>query len=787
MVLNRKVIPEVALIHLLLVLHGAAWGSEADLNGASIYNAHCARCHQNDGQGIPGKYPSLHASSDIWQDRSRAIVALLTGREAAQAGQPDMPTHGYLGNEIIAATLTYAMQQWGPGGVGFSTEEVADQRMKLIRGHQWQYFEDVSGSPLGDLPALDERVTSAGPPMTTDEFQRARSLYYSYCTGCHGVLRQGTAGTPLTPSAMRERGTEYLKAVINYGAISGMPDWGTGGALKALDVDLLARFLQHEVPKAPDLDAAAIRATWRVHTPKSERPEHSQHPFSLDDLFAVMLHDPAQIAFIHGPTRKIIATTPVGRAPHKARLSASGRYLYVISRDGTLTLIDLYFAKPRRVAEVRVGYEARAVGVSRFPGYQDRYALAGAYWPAHLVLMDGETLEPLEFISTRAEQDEDSHHPEPRVTDVAGSMAHPEFIAHIKETGRTYLIPYARRDTLEPARLESPGELRAGRYAIDQRHYLTPSDRNAVLVLDTVARSFVASVPARVFSGSVGTTYVDPDYGPVWLTSTLTTDDILVIATDAQHRREVAWQAVHRLKGPGTGSLFSASHPRSHHVWIDTPLSSDAPTRQSVAVFDKNRLENGHRRLAIAETSGIKEGPRHALQPTFDATGREVWVLVYNPAHLASAIVIIDDQTLEARTVLRDPLLTTPIRIYNMAQLAQETGSREPGARAGAALYQENCAVCHGTYGEGDGALSQDLAVVLQDLRYLSARNEESFPRRFVTRIVRGNTALPAHGPAGMPAWGEAFARNPSDEWAPEQKIKALVDYLEAIQLPAAK
>ena len=66
----------------------------------------------------------------------------------------------------------------------------------------------------------------------------------------------------------------------------------------------------------------------------------------------------------------------------------------------------------------------------------------------------------------------------------------------------------------------------------------------------------------------------------------------------------------------------------------------------------------------------------------------------------------------------------------------------------GADLYQLNCANCHGTFGEGDGAVTPDLSVVLLDLRYLSARNDGAFPQEFVVSIIDGRETRAAHGPA---------------------------------------
>jgi nitrite reductase (NO-forming)/hydroxylamine reductase len=44
-------------------------------------------------------------------------------------------------------------------------------------------------------------------------------------------------------------------------------------------------------------------------------------------------------------------------------------------------MIDLWMEKPDNVAEIRIGLEARSVETSKFKGYEDKLAIAGAYWP----------------------------------------------------------------------------------------------------------------------------------------------------------------------------------------------------------------------------------------------------------------------------------------------------------------------------------------------------------------------------------------------------------------------
>ncbi len=176
-------------------------------------------------------------------------------------------------------------------------------------------------------------------------------------------------------------------------------------------------------------------------------------------------------------------------------------------------------------------------------------------------------------------------------------------------------------------------------------------------------------------------------------------------------------------------------------------------------------------------------------------------------AHTCSALVVLLTLTATAAqaasSAVADPVaavmapterstqLTLAAADPSINELAQSGAmpktSPANAAAAGAELFAAHCAICHGPYGEGDGAVTPSLAVVLRDLRYLSARNNGEFPRDFVIDIVDGRAVRAAHGPEGMPVWGAEFARDePMDEMAElqvEGRIEALADFLEAIQI----
>ena len=122
------------------------------------------------------------------------------------------------------------------------------------------------GAPV---PETDVKtvMTPGAPAISEADFQRATKIYFERCAGCHGVLRKGATGKPLTPDITQSRGTEYLKVLINYGTPAGMPNWGRSGELSEDEVELLARFLQHEPPQPPEWGMEEMKASWKILVP----------------------------------------------------------------------------------------------------------------------------------------------------------------------------------------------------------------------------------------------------------------------------------------------------------------------------------------------------------------------------------------------------------------------------------------------------------------------------------------------------------------------------------------
>ena len=143
--------------------------------------------------------------------------------------------------------------------------------------------------------------------------------------------------------------------------------------------------------------------------------------------------------------------------------------------------------EPTKVAEIKIGIEARSVESSKFKGYEDRYTIAGAYWPPQFAIMDGETLEPKQIVSTRGMTvDTQTYHPEPRVAAIIASHEHPEFIVNVKETGKVLLVNYKDIDNLTVTSIGAAPFLHDGGWDSSHRYFMTAANNsNKVAVIDS--------------------------------------------------------------------------------------------------------------------------------------------------------------------------------------------------------------------------------------------------------------------------------------------------------------
>lgn len=110
---------------------------------------------------------------------------------------------------------------------------------------------------------------------------------------------------------------------------------------------------------------------------------------------------------------------------------------------------------------------------------------------------------------------------------------------------------------------------------------------------------------------------------------------------------------------------------------------------------------------------------------------------------------------------------------------AAATAPRTP-VPAGAELFRNHCATCHGPAARGDGAMVPLLRRLPPDLTKYTARNGGVFPAERLRRVIDGRDVV-AHGDPAMPVWGDVF-RRASGEGTARERIDALVAFVEGLQ-----
>ena len=427
---------------------------------------------------------------------------------------------------------------------------------------------------------------AAAPTLTAAEKETAKKIYFERCAGCHGVLRKGATGKNLEPhwtktakdGTTTEGGTlklgqSRLEKIIGYGTDGGMVNFDD--ILTKDEISLMSKYIQNTPDVPPEYSLKETMDSWKVIVPVKDRPTKQMNKFNLKNFFSVTLRDTGEVALIDGDTKEIRSIVKTGYAVHISRLSKSGRYVYVIGRDGRLSLIDLWMEKPAVVAEVKIGFDARSVDTSKFKGFEDKYAVAGSYWPPQYVIMDGDTLKPRKVVSTRGMTVDGEYHPEPRVASIVASEIKPEWVINIKETGQILLVDYSDIENLKTTTVPSAKFLHDGGFDASKRYFLVAANAsNKIAAVDLKLGKLAALIDvAKLPHPGRGANFLHPQYGPVWATGHLGADVVTLISTPSDDKKFAKyksnnWKVVQQMKHV-PGNLFVKTHPKSKHFWAD--------------------------------------------------------------------------------------------------------------------------------------------------------------------------------------------------------------------------
>lgn len=91
-------------------------------DGAALFAANCAACHQPEGQGIPGAFPALAGDKFVVGDPKPVVLTLLNGRGGMPTFRDDLK------DDQLAAIISYVRASWGNAAAPIDAASFASLR-----------------------------------------------------------------------------------------------------------------------------------------------------------------------------------------------------------------------------------------------------------------------------------------------------------------------------------------------------------------------------------------------------------------------------------------------------------------------------------------------------------------------------------------------------------------------------------------------------------------------------------------------------------------------------------
>ena len=509
-------------------------------------------------------------------------------------------------------------------------------------------------------------VFAVDPTLSTADFDSAKSQYFQRCAGCHGILRKGGVGKNLEPKNTLLKGQKRLEKIITLGTQGAMNHFDD--LLLNKDIINLATFLQMEPPVPPAMSLAQMRNYTAEYVAPKDYPAKPLHGLNWKNFFIVIERDAGTVAIIDGDNQKVVTHINTGYAIHTMKgteyhkteqIKDVGRFWYTIGRDGKVNKIDLW-QRPENmlIAETKVAYDARDLSVSG----DGKYVIAGGYWPAHFVIMDAVTLNPLKIVPTIGYNTQGEFIKDARVAATFTSPNTASFLVAVKETGQVLQVDYEDLDNLKITRIASTEFLHDGFFDSSGRYLqIAANGSNKMVVIDTKDRNLAAMIDVGLSPQvGYGANWVDETCGPVAATTHQGESLVSVWGNDPIEHSKNAWKLCYEVKTDGA-SAYISTHETSPYVWVDQANHLEPTGQQSVQVLDKISRK-------IVKTIRVTTEPGQvALHMAFNRDGNEVWVSVWNRNEAKKStgeIVVYDAKTLEEKARIKG--LTTPTVKYNV-------------------------------------------------------------------------------------------------------------------------
>ncbi|WP_460124007.1 cytochrome D1 domain-containing protein [Pseudomonas sp. S2_C03] len=481
------------------------------------------------------------------------------------------------------------------------------------------------------VPLLLVGAAQAHAASTPAALAEAASNYQQHCQSCHGATRFGGTGPALLPESLsRIKPDEIRKVISNGRPASQMAAFNT--VFNPAQIDALADFLQQPPATPPVWTDDDIRNSHIIVTDIKQLPSTPQHGADPLNLFVVVEAGDHHINILDGDRFNVLARFTSHFAVHGGpKFSPDGRFVYVASRDGWVSLYDLNNLK--LIAEIRAGLNTRNLAVSK----DGRWVLVGNYLPGSLVVLDARDLSPVKTLPTIGQDGTAS-----RVSAVYTAPPRDSFIVALKDVKEAWEISTAGTPDFEPRRIPAEDMLDDFSFSPDYKQLLATSRKaKGGQVIDLDSGKVVTDIPLPGMPHLGSGTYWKRKGEWVFATPNISKGLISVIDFKT-------WKLIKEIPTLGPG-FFMRSHVNSRYAWTDVFFG---PDNDAIHLIDKQTLE-------IAHTLRPMPG-KTAAHVEFTRDGRHLLLSIWATD---GALIVYDSNTL--KEIKRIPM-NKPSGKYNV-------------------------------------------------------------------------------------------------------------------------
>lgn len=478
------------------------------------------------------------------------------------------------------------------------------------------------------------------------------ALYATHCASCHGADREGESGPALLPESLERLRKAAAVTTITHGrAATRMPAFGD--RLTAGEIGALAAFLYQSPARLPPWTQREIAASRIEYVRPASLPAKPVFAADPENLFVVVESGDHHVTVLDGDRFEPIARFASRYALHGGpKFSPDGRYVYFASRDGWVSLYDLW--NLTLVAEIRAGLNTRNLAVSS----DGRYVLVGNTLPQTLVMLDARDLALLRVIPVL----DGEGHPS-RVSAVYDAPPRESFVVALKDVPELWELPYGERTgpvyaglvhdyrMAEALASPRPYAIRRTRLAaVLDDFFFDPSYTHVIGAARDASAAEVVNLDVRRAIATIdlpGLPHLASGITWHWhgrrVLATPNLKEARVTVIDM-----TTWKTVAQIPTAGPG-FFLRSHESTPYAWVD---AFNGPKNDVLQVIDKRTLE-------VVATLTPSPG-KPAAHVEFTRDGRYALASVWADD---GAVVVYDAQTL--REVKRIPMVR-PSGKYNV-------------------------------------------------------------------------------------------------------------------------